>query len=148
MVCLWIADSGFSRHMTGNRSYLTNFVDKFCGTVKFGNDHIAPILGYGDIVRNGITIKRVAYVEGLGHNLFSVGQFCDNNFQVLFRRHVVKFRRKMELMFLPVQEMIICLLLISILFLRHHQTFVFFQKHRHNNLGYGIVVFLILIFKQ
>jgi len=76
--------------MTGNKSFLTNFVEKFCGTVKFGNDHIAPILGYGDIVRNGITIKRVAYVEGLRHNLFSVGQFCDNNLQVLFRRYDCK----------------------------------------------------------
>ena len=44
MVCLWIADSGCSRHMTGNRSFLTNFVDKLCGTVKFGNDHMLLFL--------------------------------------------------------------------------------------------------------
>nr|GEV07648.1 hypothetical protein [Tanacetum cinerariifolium] len=46
-------------------------------TVKFGNDQIAPILGYGDLVQGAITIKRVYYVEGRNHNLFSIGQFCD-----------------------------------------------------------------------
>ncbi|GJR61232.1 hypothetical protein Tco_1503394 [Tanacetum coccineum] len=46
------------------------------GTVKFRNDQIALILGYGDLVQGNITIKRVYYVEGLNHNLFSVGQFC------------------------------------------------------------------------
>ncbi|GJU49335.1 retrovirus-related pol polyprotein from transposon TNT 1-94 [Tanacetum coccineum] len=49
------------------------FVEKFLGTVKFGNDQIAPILGYGDLVQGNITIKRVYYFEGLNHNLFSVG---------------------------------------------------------------------------
>nr|GEV41215.1 hypothetical protein [Tanacetum cinerariifolium] len=42
-------------------------------TVKFGNDQIAPTLGYGDLVQGTVTIKRVYYVEGLNHNLFSVG---------------------------------------------------------------------------
>nr|GEX58340.1 retrovirus-related Pol polyprotein from transposon TNT 1-94 [Tanacetum cinerariifolium] len=35
------------------------------------NDQIAPILGYGDLVQGTVTIKRVYYVEGLNHNLFS-----------------------------------------------------------------------------
>ncbi|GKD41875.1 pyruvate, phosphate dikinase regulatory protein, chloroplastic [Tanacetum coccineum] len=39
-------DSGCSKHMTGDRSQLTNFVHKFLGTVKFGNDQIAKIMGY------------------------------------------------------------------------------------------------------
>ncbi|GJU93755.1 retrovirus-related pol polyprotein from transposon TNT 1-94 [Tanacetum coccineum] len=30
---------------------------------------------------------RVYYVEGLGHNLFSVGQFCDSDLEVAFRKH-------------------------------------------------------------
>nr|GFB00744.1 integrase, catalytic region, zinc finger, CCHC-type, peptidase aspartic, catalytic [Tanacetum cinerariifolium] len=58
----------------------------FLGTVKFGNDQIAPILGYGDLVQGAITIKRVYYVEGLNYNLFSVGQFCDANLEVAFRK--------------------------------------------------------------
>ncbi|GJR70672.1 retrovirus-related pol polyprotein from transposon TNT 1-94 [Tanacetum coccineum] len=39
-----------------------------------------------DTVKFG-TISRVYYVEGLGHNLFSVGQFCDSNLEVAFRQH-------------------------------------------------------------
>ncbi|GJY69282.1 retrovirus-related pol polyprotein from transposon TNT 1-94 [Tanacetum coccineum] len=77
---------GLLKHMTGNLKLLTNFVEKFLGTVKFGNDQIAPILGYGDLVQGTITIKRVYYVEGLNHNLFSVGQLCDADLEVAFRK--------------------------------------------------------------
>ncbi|GJZ95269.1 retrovirus-related pol polyprotein from transposon TNT 1-94 [Tanacetum coccineum] len=69
-------------HMTGDRSQLTNFVNKFLATVKFRNDHMAKITGYGDYRIGNVTISRVYYVEGLGHNLFSVGQFCDSNLEV------------------------------------------------------------------
>ncbi|GJT44417.1 retrovirus-related pol polyprotein from transposon TNT 1-94 [Tanacetum coccineum] len=74
---LFIVDSGCTKHMTGNVSLLCNFVEKYLGTVRFGNDQFAPILGYGDLVQGNIMINRVYYVEGLNHNLFSVGQFCD-----------------------------------------------------------------------
>ncbi|GKF55186.1 hypothetical protein Tco_0165526 [Tanacetum coccineum] len=57
-IVLFIVDSGCSKHMTGNLKLLTNFVEKFLGTVKFGNDQIAPILSYGDLVQGTITIKR------------------------------------------------------------------------------------------
>nr|GFA71481.1 putative ribonuclease H-like domain-containing protein [Tanacetum cinerariifolium] len=70
-IVLFIVDSGCSKHMTGNLKLLINFMEKFLGTVKFGSDQIAPILGYGDLVQGAITIKRVYYVEGLNHNLFS-----------------------------------------------------------------------------
>nr|GEV84438.1 integrase, catalytic region, zinc finger, CCHC-type, peptidase aspartic, catalytic [Tanacetum cinerariifolium] len=42
----WYLDSGCSKHMTGNRSQLMNFVSKFLGTVRFRNDHIARIMGF------------------------------------------------------------------------------------------------------
>ncbi|GKB90725.1 retrovirus-related pol polyprotein from transposon TNT 1-94 [Tanacetum coccineum] len=67
--------------MTGDRSQLTNFVNKFLDTVKFGNDQIVQIIGYGDYQIENITIPRVYYVGGLGHNLFSVGQFCDSDLE-------------------------------------------------------------------
>ncbi|GKE31548.1 retrovirus-related pol polyprotein from transposon TNT 1-94 [Tanacetum coccineum] len=70
--------------MTGDRSQLTNFVNKFLGTVKFGNDHVARILGCGDYQIGNVTISKVYYVEGLGHNLFSVGKFCYSNLEVAF----------------------------------------------------------------
>ncbi|GKB41046.1 retrovirus-related pol polyprotein from transposon TNT 1-94 [Tanacetum coccineum] len=73
--------------MTGDRSQLTNFVHKFLGTIKFGNDQVAKITGYGDYHIGNVTISRVYYVEGLGHNLFSVGQFCDSDLEVAFRKH-------------------------------------------------------------
>nr|GEZ63543.1 retrotransposon protein, putative, unclassified [Tanacetum cinerariifolium] len=69
---LFIVDSGCTKHMTGNLKLLFNFVEKFLGTVHFGNDQFAPILGYGDLVQGYVTINRVYYVEGLNHNLFSV----------------------------------------------------------------------------
>ncbi|GKA25437.1 retrovirus-related pol polyprotein from transposon TNT 1-94 [Tanacetum coccineum] len=86
-IVLWYLDSGCSKHMTKNRSQLTNFVNKFLGTVKFGNDQIAKIMGYGDYQIGNVTISRVYYVEGLGHNLFYVGQFCDSGLEVAFRKH-------------------------------------------------------------
>ncbi|GKA53832.1 retrovirus-related pol polyprotein from transposon TNT 1-94 [Tanacetum coccineum] len=91
-IVLWYLDSGCSKHMTGDRSQLTNFVNKFLGTVKFGNDHVAKIMGYGDYQIGNVTISRVYYVEGLGHNLFSVGQFCDSNLEVAFRQHTCYIR--------------------------------------------------------
>ncbi|GKD51796.1 retrovirus-related pol polyprotein from transposon TNT 1-94 [Tanacetum coccineum] len=72
-IILFIVDSGCSKHMTGNLKLLTNFEEKFLGTVKFRNDQIAPILGYEDLVQGKVIIKRVYYIEGLNHNLFSVG---------------------------------------------------------------------------
>nr|GEV48379.1 retrovirus-related Pol polyprotein from transposon TNT 1-94 [Tanacetum cinerariifolium] len=84
-ICLWIIDSGCSKHMTGNRALLTNFVEKFIGTVRFGNNDFAVIAGYGDVVIGSIMIKKVYYIEGLGHNLFSVGQFCDKGLEIAFR---------------------------------------------------------------
>ncbi|GKD84793.1 integrase, catalytic region, zinc finger, CCHC-type containing protein [Tanacetum coccineum] len=77
-IVLHYLDYGCSKHLTGNRSQLINFVSKFLGIVRFENDHIAKIMGYGDYQMGNVTIYRVYYVEGLGHNLFSVGQFCDS----------------------------------------------------------------------
>ncbi|GJR56167.1 retrovirus-related pol polyprotein from transposon TNT 1-94 [Tanacetum coccineum] len=94
-IVFWYLDSGCSKHMIGDRSQLTNFVNKFLGTVKFGNDHVEKILGYGDYQIGNVTISRVYYVEGLGHNLFSVGQFCDSNLEVAFRQHTC-FIRNLE----------------------------------------------------
>ncbi|GJW63969.1 integrase, catalytic region, zinc finger, CCHC-type containing protein [Tanacetum coccineum] len=67
----------------------------FSGTVKFGNDHMAKILGYGDYHIGNVTISSVYYVEGLGHNLFSIRQLCDSNLEVSFRQHTC-FIRNLE----------------------------------------------------
>nr|GEZ50805.1 integrase, catalytic region, zinc finger, CCHC-type, peptidase aspartic, catalytic [Tanacetum cinerariifolium] len=70
-IVLWYLDSDCSKHMTGDRSQLVNFVQKFLGTVKFGNDNMTKIMGYGDYHIGNVTISRVYYVEGLRHSLFS-----------------------------------------------------------------------------
>nr|GEU96895.1 ribonuclease H-like domain-containing protein [Tanacetum cinerariifolium] len=67
-----------------NHALLINFVEKFLGTVRFGN--FAVIAGYGDVVIGSMTIKKFYFVEGLGHDLFNVGQFCDKGLEVTFRK--------------------------------------------------------------
>ncbi|GKD78598.1 hypothetical protein Tco_1341219 [Tanacetum coccineum] len=52
------------------------------GTVRFGNDHFAKITGYKDYVHGNDTICHVYYVEGLGHNLFSVDTLTVTGFNV------------------------------------------------------------------
>nr|GEW36952.1 copia protein [Tanacetum cinerariifolium] len=91
-IVLWYLDSGCSKHMIRDRSQLINFVHKFLGTVKFSNDHVAKIMGYGDYQIGNVTISRVYYVEGLGYNLFFVGQFCDPDLEVDFRQHACFIR--------------------------------------------------------
>ncbi|GJW41093.1 hypothetical protein Tco_0066938 [Tanacetum coccineum] len=64
-IVLWIVDSGCSKHMIGNIKLLRNFIEKFMGIVRFGNDNFAAITGYGDYVQGNLTICHVYYVEGL-----------------------------------------------------------------------------------
>nr|GFB66663.1 retrovirus-related Pol polyprotein from transposon TNT 1-94 [Tanacetum cinerariifolium] len=68
---------------------------KFLGTVRFGNDHIAAILGFDDLQWGNILITRVYFIEGLGHNLFSVGKFYDSDLEVAFKRNAC-FVRNLE----------------------------------------------------
>nr|GFB61719.1 hypothetical protein [Tanacetum cinerariifolium] len=63
--------------MTGNRALLTNFVEKFLGTVRFGNNDFAVIAGYGDVVIRSMTIKKVYYVENL--YTIAINEFASNS---------------------------------------------------------------------
>nr|GFB94049.1 integrase, catalytic region, zinc finger, CCHC-type, peptidase aspartic, catalytic [Tanacetum cinerariifolium] len=83
--------NGCSKHMTGNLKLLINFIWNFMGTVRFGNDHVAAILGFVGKYFN----HQGLFLEGLGHNLFSVGQFCDSDLEVAFRRNAC-FVRNLE----------------------------------------------------
>nr|GEV04797.1 copia protein [Tanacetum cinerariifolium] len=76
-IVLWYLDSGC----------FMNFMKKFIGTVRLRNDHFGTIMGYEDYVIRDSVISRVYYVEGLGHNLFFVGQFRDSDLEVAFRKH-------------------------------------------------------------
>nr|GFA44720.1 hypothetical protein [Tanacetum cinerariifolium] len=94
---LFIVDSGCTKHMTGNLKLLCNFVEKFLGTVRFDNDQFALILGYGDLVQGNVTINRVYCVEGLNHNLFSDGQFCDADLEAYHQLYSVSWLRPHQL---------------------------------------------------
>ncbi|GJZ41400.1 hypothetical protein Tco_0588286 [Tanacetum coccineum] len=45
-IVMWVVDSGFSKHMTGGRSLLRNFIEKFMGIVRFGNDNLQHYTGF------------------------------------------------------------------------------------------------------
>nr|GEW99143.1 retrovirus-related Pol polyprotein from transposon TNT 1-94 [Tanacetum cinerariifolium] len=68
---------------------------EFLGIVRFGNDHVTAILGFGDLQWGNILIIGVYFVEGSGHNLFSVEKFCDSDFEVPFRKNAY-FVRNLE----------------------------------------------------
>nr|GEX33584.1 retrovirus-related Pol polyprotein from transposon TNT 1-94 [Tanacetum cinerariifolium] len=57
---------------TWDHSWLRNFMKKFIGIVRFGNGYFGAIIGYEDYVIDDNVISRVYYVEGLGHNLYSL----------------------------------------------------------------------------
>nr|GFB91161.1 integrase, catalytic region, zinc finger, CCHC-type, peptidase aspartic, catalytic [Tanacetum cinerariifolium] len=81
----WGSSSNVSTSITNCRLSKSSFV-------KFGNNHVEKIMGYGDYQIGNVTISRVYYVGGLGHNLFSVGQFCDSDLEVAFRQHTCFIR--------------------------------------------------------
>ncbi|GJV27113.1 hypothetical protein Tco_1383561, partial [Tanacetum coccineum] len=74
-ICLWCVDSGCSKHMTGNLKLLINFVWKFLGTVRFGNDHVAAILGFGDLQWGNLLITRVYSFRAWGTICSQLGSF-------------------------------------------------------------------------
>nr|GFC10512.1 retrotransposon protein, putative, Ty1-copia subclass [Tanacetum cinerariifolium] len=79
-ICLWIIDSGCSKHMMGNRALLTNLVEKFLGTVRFGNNDFAVIAGYGDVktqVNLQLQVQRVRTDKGTEFKNKTLSKFFD-----------------------------------------------------------------------
>ncbi|GJU11076.1 uncharacterized mitochondrial protein-like protein [Tanacetum coccineum] len=90
---LWFCLDMFgSKHMMGDRALLRNFVEKFMGTVRFGNDNFAAITSYGDYIHGHITICHVYYVEGLRHNLISGWTNFLRDLEVAFRSKICYVR--------------------------------------------------------
>ncbi|GJR45360.1 hypothetical protein Tco_1313463 [Tanacetum coccineum] len=79
----------YLKHLRESVETLREIVEeaKFIEIVRSRNNHFGAIMGYGDYVIGDSVISRVYYVEGLGHNLFPVGQFCDSDLEVAFRKH-------------------------------------------------------------
>ncbi|GJV97017.1 putative ribonuclease H-like domain-containing protein [Tanacetum coccineum] len=80
-----VIDSGCSRHMTGNMSYLTDYEEIDGGYVTFGgNPKGGKITGRGTIKTGNLDFENVYFVRELKFNLFSVSQMCDKKNSVLF----------------------------------------------------------------
>ncbi|GJZ65183.1 retrovirus-related pol polyprotein from transposon TNT 1-94 [Tanacetum coccineum] len=133
--------------MMGNLMLMCNFVEKYLGTVHFGNDQFAPILGYGDLVQGNIMIKRVYYVKGLNHNLFSVGQFCDADLEVAFQKSTCFVRdlqgndllidnRRSDLYTISLQETTLSTPLCLMAKASPTQAWLCHQRHSHLNFDY------------
>ncbi|KAJ9547456.1 LOW QUALITY PROTEIN: hypothetical protein OSB04_019999 [Centaurea solstitialis] len=88
---IWYLDSGCSRHMTGSKSVLSDYRDERGPSVTFGGNGRGQTRGYGTLTNGVTTFKRVAYAEGLMHNLLSISQLCDKNHK---KKCKVKNRRK------------------------------------------------------
>nr|GEV13291.1 ribonuclease H-like domain-containing protein [Tanacetum cinerariifolium] len=78
-------DSGCSRHMTGNMSYLSDFKEFNGGYVTFrGGANGGRITGKGTIKTGNLDFEDVYFVKELKFNLFSVSQMCDRKNNILF----------------------------------------------------------------
>ena len=69
----WYIYCGCSRHMTGRKENLRDYRTlENARVVKFGNNNKCHVQGHNKVTNGNFTVKRVAYVEGLQHNLISV----------------------------------------------------------------------------
>lgn len=82
---VWYVDSGCSKHMTGNKDFLTNIKMGSSDRVKFADGVESRVLGSGTLNIPGMPpLKKVLYVEGLTSNLISISQLCDEGLDVQF----------------------------------------------------------------
>ncbi|GJS06600.1 putative ribonuclease H-like domain-containing protein [Tanacetum coccineum] len=80
-----IFDSGYSRHMTGNKAYLTDFEEIDGGFVAFGgNSRGGKITRKGKIRTGKLDFEDVYFVKELKFKLLSMSQICDKKNSVLF----------------------------------------------------------------
>nr|KAJ0217213.1 hypothetical protein LSAT_V11C300138650 [Lactuca sativa] len=79
-------DSGCSRHMTGSKSLLEDYVKKTGPAVTYGDNGKGFTKGYGNIKCNNVVFQNVSYVKGLKHNLISISQLCDADYEVQFTK--------------------------------------------------------------
>lgn len=94
----WVIDSGCSNHMIGDKKKFLSLQEFEGGLVRFGDDKACMIRGKGIISLDGKhNTKNVYYVEGLNHNLLSVGQLVEKGFQLQFKDGKCKIINKTDL---------------------------------------------------
>jgi hypothetical protein len=80
--------------MTGNKSVLSDYHEEKGPSVTFGGNGKGQTRGFGTLTNGSTTFRRVAYVEGLKHNLLSISQFCDKDHKVSFTKKDCKVKDK------------------------------------------------------
>ena len=93
---VWVLDSGCSRHMTGEKSLLTDVVMRTGPIVIFGDDSKGFTTGYGKLKVGNVIIEDISLVEGLKHNLLSISQFCDKGYDVIFQKEVCLIQNRKD----------------------------------------------------
>ncbi|GKC78541.1 retrovirus-related pol polyprotein from transposon TNT 1-94, partial [Tanacetum coccineum] len=122
------------------------FYEKVHRDIRFKNDHFGAIMGYKDYVIGDSVISRVYYVEGLGHNLFSVGQFCYSDLEVAFRKHscyvrdtdgveLIKGSRGSNLYTISVEDMMKSSLICLLSKASKNKSWLWHRRLNHLNFG-------------
>jgi hypothetical protein len=81
--------------MTGDRDRFVTLRKERDGSVSFGNDESAKIIGKG-IVRignNNTKAENFLLVEDMKHNILSVNQMCDQGHKVTFNSQKCEIRK-------------------------------------------------------
>ncbi|XP_073029403.1 uncharacterized protein [Primulina eburnea] len=85
---VWYFDSGCSRHMTGSKEHLTDYVEVKSGRVTYGGGGKERIVGKGIMNVDGLPeLHNVLHVEGLNSNLISISKLCHNDLHVRFNKN-------------------------------------------------------------
>nr|GEW90547.1 copia protein [Tanacetum cinerariifolium] len=106
-IYLWNIDSDCSKHMMGNHALLTNFVEKFLGTVRFGNNDFAVIAGYGDglevdfqkstcFVRNENDVDLLTGDRSSKLHTIALNEIASNSSNCLLKNNLVRGLPKMK----------------------------------------------------
>ncbi|XP_070041477.1 uncharacterized protein [Nicotiana tomentosiformis] len=84
----WYLDSACSRHMIGDKQLFKTVTKLDGGTVTFGDKSKGNVIGVGKVPLSSTCDVDVVYlVDELGYNLISISQLCDNDYEVLFKKH-------------------------------------------------------------
>jgi hypothetical protein len=91
----WYVDSGFSKHMTGDKDIFLTLKKERDGSISFGNDNSTRIIGKGTVKLGSKDAKEenVLLVEDMKHNLLSVSQMCDQGHKLVFDSEKCEIRK-------------------------------------------------------
>ena len=120
---MWYIDSGCSRHMSGDKSLFVEVKMKNHGYVTFGDNNEGKIIGIGKVGKEPLpTIDNVYLVDGLQHNLLSVSQLCDMDYDVRFESSYCTVLKHDKIAFVGFRHG-------NIFIVNLHDAFSFNEKH-------------------